>query len=134
MFQIQLRQLDASLLCQLLCLGESIQEAKGLVRDRTSDGGVSDCSAYSLDHERIDETDEPDEPEYVNTPSGADRYVNQFFHRSVNDTRTNDDDDDDDDIYEPVYLQPVPSEPPPLPPLATPSGGKQANTTYESSC
>ena len=85
---MSLRQLDMSLLCQLMGLNESIQEYKHLLHDRTSDT-TSDCSSIM-----------EDEHEYENTPFHSDKYVNEFFHRkSYMSTPTP---PPEESIYEPV--------------------------------
>lgn len=85
---VSLRQLDMSLLCQLMSLNESIHEYKHLLHDRTSDT-TSDCSSIM-----------EDEHEYENTPYYNDKYVNEFFHRqSYVSTPTP---PPEESIYEPV--------------------------------
>ena len=133
MFQINLRQIDMSLLCQLWTLSENIQEYKQAIHERYSETN-STCSSHSLDN-GLESLDAIEEHEYENElvpTSGKPKepeenvYENGNFHRrSVNLSNQFDrirvpevkppdiapihDPSVAAEVYEPLYLEPVPS-------------------------
>lgn len=96
-FQVGLRQLDMSLLCQLWSLYESIQEYKGLFQDMSSslhsEGSLAAENGFS-DEEEDFEVDQPspDGPKenplgqrlhLLQPPNSRDQWLQDSFHISI---------------------------------------------------